>query len=123
MSEIEKGNASLDDFISNVADMVKEMISSNLNIPGDIHGMERKKALGGEIVEAPCPLNCGRKARRFSGKYGAFWKCDCSPDVTFDDVCGAPVIREARIKADCAINGCGGVALRFVSKKDGRPFW
>jgi DNA topoisomerase-3 len=28
-------------------------------------------------------MSCGRNARRFEGIYGYFWKCACSPDITF----------------------------------------
>jgi DNA topoisomerase-3 len=45
----------------------------------------------GEVTETDCPLSCGKKARRFEGKYGPFWKCGCSPGVFFRDVNGKPV--------------------------------
>lgn len=123
MSEIEEGSASLDDFVSEVVDMVKEITSGKLNIPDDIPGMERKKVLPGEVTEAPCPLECGKKARCFVGKYGPFWKCICSPDVTFRDIGGVPAVREERIEENCPTKGCKGVTVRLVSKKDNRLFW
>ena len=123
MSEIEGENASLGDFVSEVAGMVREMITGRLNISTGIPGMERKKKLEEEVVEAPCPLNCGRKARRFIGKYGPFWKCDCSPEATFKDVDGVPTIRETRTEENCPVKGCKGFAMRLLSKKDNRPFW
>ena len=123
MSEIEGNSASLDDFVSEVAGMVREVISGKLNVPADIPYMERKKESSGEVIEALCPLNCDGKARRFTGKYGFFWKCYCSPDVTFKDVGGVPIVSEARIEVSCPMKGCKGVAVRLVSKKDNRPFW
>ena len=103
--------------------MVKDMISGSLNIPASIPGMERKNIPDEEIAEAPCPLNCGSNARRLAGKYGPFWKCGCSPDVTFRDVGGVPAVREAKTESACPMKGCKGVAVRLVSKKDNRPFW
>jgi hypothetical protein len=82
-----------------------------------------KKDHTGKVMEAPCPLGCGKNARRFEGKFGAFWKCECSPDVTFRDVAGAPAVKAARIEAPCPANGCRGKAVRFVSGRDGLPFW
>jgi DNA topoisomerase-3 len=52
-----------------------------------------------EIVEADCPLNCGKKARRFEGKYGPFWKCGCSPDVFFKEIDGKPGVPEKHKRA------------------------
>jgi transposase-like protein len=175
MSDIEAGKESLESFVSEVADMVRGIISDRLNIPEDvpiISGMERlhrcltqecegflrriaklgktgknaffscpvchstfndangapipKKERSdspGEVIEAPCPMNCGRNARRYKGRYGSFWKCACSPDVTFKDIDGAPAIREARTEAPCPAKGCKGKAVRLAGKKDGRPFW
>jgi hypothetical protein len=77
----------------------------------------------GEIIEAPCPLNCGGNARRFSGKYGFYWKCFCSPDVVFKDEGGVPAVKESRVEAACPVKGCSGKAVRLASKKDGRLFW
>jgi hypothetical protein len=85
--------------------------------------MERKKAASGEIVEAPCPLGCGKNARIYEGKYGPFWKCACSPDVIFKDAGGTPALKEQRAEADCPAKGCKGKAIRLVSKKDSHPFW
>ena len=123
MSEIEKENASLDDFVSEVAAMVRDIVSDKLNVPADIPGMERRKMPAGEIIEALCPLNCGKKARRFNGKYGPFWKCGCSPNVAFKDVGGTPAVRETRTESNCPVKACKGVAVRLVSKKNGLPFW
>ncbi|MDR1648898.1 MAG: hypothetical protein LBR71_01440 [Synergistaceae bacterium] len=129
MDNIEGGDVSLESFVAEVTGMVREILEGNLNIPSDIPGLERRKEPDGEIVETPCPLNCGANARRFAGKYGFFWKCRCSPDVVFKDVDGVPVIKEARIEAQCPVKadktgkGCSGKAVRFVSKKDGRLFW
>jgi DNA topoisomerase-3 len=123
MSDIEGGGVSLESFVAEVADMVREILEGNLNIPSDIPGLERKKEPDGEIIEAPCPPGCGAKARRFSGKYGFYWKCLCSPDVFFKDSDGVPVIKEARVETPCPARGCSGKAVRLLSKKDGRPFW
>jgi transposase-like protein len=82
-----------------------------------------RKEWAGEIIEAPCPLNCGKNARRFEGKYGFYWKCLCSPDVTFKDIDGAPVVKEARTEAKCPVSGCKGKAVRLESKKGGGAFW
>jgi DNA topoisomerase-3 len=90
----------------------------------DVDGVPAPKKEGtGEVVEAPCPMGCGRNARCFSGKYGFFWNCACSPDVTFKDADGVPAVREARTEAPCPAKGCKGKAARLVSKKDGRLFW
>jgi DNA topoisomerase-3 len=123
MSEIEGGGVSLESFIAEVVDMTREILSGNLNVPSDIPGLERRKEFDGEIVESPCPLDCGANARRFSGKYGFYWKCICSPDVVFKDVDGVPVVKESRVEAPCPAKGCSGKAVRLVSKKDGRAFW
>jgi hypothetical protein len=103
--------------------MVREILEGNLNIPSGIPGLERRKEPDGEVVEAPCPMGCGANARRFSGKYGFYWKCNCSPDVVFKDVDGVPVIKEARVEAPCPVKDCSGKAVRLANKKDGRLFW
>ena len=72
-----------------------------------------KKEPSGEVVEADCPLGCGRKARQFTGPYGKFWKCFCSPNTTFKDVDGQPVAREERPKAPCPVRGCKGKAMKL----------
>jgi transposase-like protein len=82
-----------------------------------------KKERAGETIETPCPMGCGKNARRYEGKYGFFWKCVCSPAVTFKDVDSVPAIRETRAEAPCPAKGCKGKVIRLVSKKDGRPFW
>ena len=123
MSDIEAGRVSLESFVAEVANMVREILEGNLNIPADIFGLERKKEPDGEIIEAPCPLGCGANARRFSGKYGFYWKCLCSPDVFFKDADGVPAIKEARVETPCPAGGCSGKTVRLLSKKDGRPFW
>jgi transposase-like protein len=168
MTDIEDGSVSLESFIAEVADMVRDIISERLDVPADISvpGMTRrhrcptegcegflrhiekpgkspffscfvchatfndvdgapapKKEWTGEIVEAPCPFGCGRNARRFSGRYGNYWKCLCSPDATFKDVEGKPEIKEQRTEASCPVKGCKGKAVRFTGKKGGRLFW
>jgi DNA topoisomerase-3 len=122
MSDIE-GGAPLEPFISEVVGMVKDITSRDLNIPHDIQGMERKREPGEGIAEAPCPLGCGSNARRFDGKYGLFWKCRCSPNSTFRDENGAPVLKEKRTESKCPLPGCKGTAKRLAGKKDGRLFW
>jgi hypothetical protein len=122
MSDIEAGNSSLESFVADVAGMAREITSEILNVP-DVPGLERRKAGSVEIIESPCPLGCGKQARRHEGKFGFFWKCGCSPGVTFGDVDGIPVVREKPVDADCPVKGCKGRAVRFVSKRDGRPFW
>ena len=84
---------------------------------------EKKEA--GEVIEADCPLNCGKKARRFSGKFGFFWKCSCQSEGTFKDVDGKPVVREKREieKTKCIMPRCKGEAVRLFKKSDGTPFW
>jgi transposase-like protein len=168
MTDIEKGGASLESFVSEVADMMRGILSEKLDVPADIAvpGMTRqrrclaenckgflrhieksgkspffscpvchatfndvdgspapKKEWTGEIVEAPCPLDCGRNARRFSGRYGNYWKCLCSPDATFKDVDGKPEVKEQQTEANCPVKGCKGKAVCFTSKKDSRLFW
>jgi DNA topoisomerase-3 len=167
MTDIEKGNAALESFIGEVADMVRDMISDELVIPSDIaevHGINRQprcltdgcggflrwiekpgkvsffscplchatfndengvpipKKKPGKILESPCPNSCGRNARRYEGRYGYFWKCDCSPDITFKDVDGVPVPKEERAEAKCPVAGCKGRARRFT-RKEGGYFW
>jgi DNA topoisomerase-3 len=169
VGEIEAGSETLEAFVSDVADTVKDMLSERLEIPSDINGMPGvtrkhkcltdgcdgylrhiappkkspffscpvcrktfndiggapvpRKEWTGEIVDAPCPLNCGKNARRFEGKYGYYWKCLCSPDVTFKDSGGVPAVREERTETKCPVSGCKGKAIRLTSKKDGRAFW
>ena len=81
-----------------------------------------QKAADGEIVEADCPLNCGKKARQFDGQYGKYWRCFCSPGTTFKDAGGKPVVREERPKSKCPVRGCKGQAEQ-IPKKDGGKFW
>jgi DNA topoisomerase-3 len=79
-----------------------------------------------EVIEADCPLGCGKKARRFDGKYGPFWKCFCSPNVKFKDVGGKPIVPEDHIPpvtAACPVKKCKGTAVRYNAKADGRTFW
>jgi DNA topoisomerase-3 len=169
MADLENGRMTLESFVSEVADMTRDILAEKLDIPADISnipGMARqhkcltencegflrhiqkpektpffscpvchatfndvggiptpKKEWTGEVVEATCPLGCGRNARRFSGRYGPYWKCLCSPDVTFKDVDGQPAVKEQRAEAHCPVKGCKGKAIRLTSKKDGRPFW
>ena len=77
----------------------------------------------GEIIEADCPLGCGRKARQFSGQYGKFWRCFCSETI-FKDVDGHPVVnvKIERPKAKCPFKGCKGKAEQ-IPRKDGGKFW
>jgi hypothetical protein len=123
MDGMETGGVSLESFVAEVVGMVREILEDDLNVPSDIPGLERRKEPDGEIVEAPCPLGCGANARRFSGKYGFYWKCHCSPDVIFKDVDGVPTVKESRVETPCPVKGCSGKAVRLLSKKDGRPFW
>jgi hypothetical protein len=79
-----------------------------------------------EVVESDCPLGCGKKARRFEGKYGPFWKCFCSPNVKFKDVDGKPAVPEERapsVSAKCPVKKCKGTAVQYKAKSDGRLFW
>ncbi|MDR2179833.1 MAG: DNA topoisomerase 3 [Synergistaceae bacterium] len=81
---------------------------------------------GSEVIEADCPLGCGKKARRFDGKYGHFWKCFCSPNVKFKDVDGKPAVPEERapsVSAKCPVKRCKGTAVQYRAKADGRLFW
>jgi DNA topoisomerase-3 len=123
MGDIEGGGVSLDSFVEEVADMVRDIMADDLRVPLDIPGLERRNEPDGETVEAQCPLNCGANARRFSGKYGFYWKCACSPDVIFKDIDGTPAVKESRVEAPCPAKGCSGKAVRLQSKKDGRAFW
>lgn len=83
----------------------------------------QKKESGGEAISAPCPLGCGNEARQFSGKYGLFWKCICSPDSTFKDVSGKPALKTPQTKVDCPVAGCKGQAVQLRAKQDHRLFW
>jgi DNA topoisomerase-3 len=122
MGGIESGGVSLESFVAEVAGMVREILADDLNVPPDIPGLERRKEPDGEVIEAPCPTGCGGNARRFSGKYGFYWKCRCSPDVFFKDSDGRPVVPERKQEAKCPIQGCKGKAIRFT-RKDGGHFW
>jgi DNA topoisomerase-3 len=168
MSDIERGGAALDGFLSEVGEMVRGIISGPLviptgisNLPGvsrqpkcltdgcagflrriekqggspffscpichttfnDVDGSPTpKKKSSGEIVEAPCPLGCGRQARRFEGRYGRYWRCSCSPNETLRDIDGAPAPPVQRVKAPCPVAGCKGSATRFT-RKDGGYLW
>jgi uncharacterized C2H2 Zn-finger protein len=168
MTDIESGEVSLESYLSEVADMVRGILSDKLAIPANISGVQGltrqarcltedcdgflrhikkpgktpffscplchatfndidgapvpKKKFTGEIVEAPCPLGCGRNARRFSGRYGHFWKCLCSPDAIFKDSNGVPAVNEKRPVSNCPVAGCKGNAARFT-RKDGGHFW
>jgi DNA topoisomerase-3 len=168
MTRIEKGELKLDAFVSEVAEMVREIVKAPLVIP-EISGLtrrNRKKCLtegcdgylvkktgaygpfffcsickhifrerDGEpapistntgVIEADCPLGCGKKARRFEGKYGPFWKCFCSPNVKFKDVEGKPAAPEERapvVSAQCPVKKCKGTAVQYRAKSDGRAFW
>jgi DNA topoisomerase-3 len=148
MTEIEAGNGRLDDFVSDVAGMTREIISDPLRLPPDITGLPRKKrcltdACGGylnhvqregkrpffscplcrktfndvsgepvprkeyaePVIEAPCPLRCGRDARRYKSEYGYYWRCSCSPDETFRDSDGKPAAPVERARASCPVRG------------------
>jgi len=76
-----------------------------------------------ERVEADCPRGCGRKARRLEGPYGFFWKCACSPELTFKDVEGGPVMKEERPKVKCPVKECGGMAEQYRTRDGERLFW
>ncbi|GHS90710.1 hypothetical protein AGMMS49957_17280 [Synergistales bacterium] len=126
MTSIEQGSASLEPFVSEVADMVRVIISDRLDVPSDlpeIPGMTKHKARAENVIETPCPLHCGNNARRYEGKYGHYWRCVCSPNITFKDIDGKPVVKEQRVEAKCPTKGCKGKTTRFASKKDGRLFW
>jgi DNA topoisomerase-3 len=78
-----------------------------------------------EVIEEDCPLGCGKRARRFDGKYGPFWKCFCSPNVKFKDVDGKPALPEERVpsvSAKCPVKKCKGTAVQYRAKADGRLF-
>jgi DNA topoisomerase-3 len=122
MNDIKDG-APLETFVAEVAGMVKEIISGELNIPADIPGIERRKEPVEEVMEAPCPLDCGRQARRYKGQYGYYWRCLCTPDKTFKDADGRPEAPQEREEAKCPVEKCKGTAVRFVRRSDGRPFW
>jgi DNA topoisomerase-3 len=83
----------------------------------------KRQAEGGKMLRADCPLGCGRQARRLSGPYGFFWKCDCEPDKTFNDVDGKPAVKEERPKAKCPVKECRGTVERYRSKNSKRLFW
>ena len=122
MTRIEKGELSLESFVGEVAKMVSEIVREPLSVP-EISELPRKKKRQSEsLIEADCPLECGKKARQYEGKYGVFWKCTCSPDVIFKDVDGVPALKEERPKAPCPVKACKGMAER-MQKKDGSFFW
>ena len=75
-----------------------------------------------EVIEADCPLGCGKSARQFTGQYGKYWRCFCSPDKTFKDDDGKPTVRQERKHAKCPVKGCKGKAEQ-IPKKDGGRFW
>ena len=87
--------------------------------------IERRQRNGETVekIEADCPLGCGKKARRWEGPYGFFWKCNCSPSLFFKDLDGKPVVREERPKDKCPVKGCKGTAEQFKTKDGARLFW
>ncbi|MCL2009678.1 MAG: DNA topoisomerase 3 [Synergistaceae bacterium] len=122
MTRIEKGELSLESFVGEAAKMVEEIVKEPLPVPEISELPRKKKRLAESAIEADCPLKCGKKARRYEGKYGPFWKCPCSPEVTFKDVEGVPALKEERLKAPCPVKACKGTAER-IRKKDGSFFW
>jgi len=85
--------------------------------------IKRKQSQSGEKVEADCPMDCGRKARRLEGKFGYFWKCECSPDVILKDNGGRPTVPETRLTEKCPVNDCKGIAQQLKTKDGSRMFW
>jgi transposase-like protein len=75
------------------------------------------------VIEAACPMRCGRQARRYKSEYGYYWRCDCSPDETFRDVDGQPASPVERARASCPVMGCKGTAVRFQARVGDRLFW
>ena len=88
---------------------------------GESKGEPVEKKDSSEVIEADFPLGCGKKARQFTGTYGKFWKCFCSPDTTFKDVDGKPAARKDRLKAPCPVRGCKGQAEKLEGKNG--TFW
>jgi DNA topoisomerase-3 len=96
---------------------------NTFNVSPDGEPIAKKTAPDGEAVEADCPLGCGKKARRFKGMYGYFWKCRCSPNEIFADRDGKPAVKEKRPQFPCPVKGCKGTAVQLAAKTGGRLFW
>jgi DNA topoisomerase-3 len=110
MDEIQSGSASLDDFVAEVADMVREIVSGSLDVPGDIPGMERLKK---------CPADgCNGYLRHIKDAKTPFFACPVC-HATFGDADGEPVPRKEKLpalaEAPCPLN-CGGKAQKYEGK-------
>jgi DNA topoisomerase-3 len=111
MTAIESGSLSLDSFLGDVADMVRGIISSPLNIPPKILGFKRLQKCLTEGCEGYL-RHIGLKGK------SPFFSCPLC-HKTFNDVGGSPVPKSEKtgeiITAPCPL-GCGGSARRFEGK-------
>jgi DNA topoisomerase-3 len=112
ITQIEKGELSLETFVSEVAGMVEEIVREPLRVP-EITGFPRKKKC---LME-----DCGGYLNRKTGTYGPFYACPICKHV-FRERDGEPVAAGSVeiVQADCPMN-CGRKARRFEGKYG--PFW
>jgi DNA topoisomerase-3 len=110
MDEIQGGSASLDDFVAEVAGMVRNIVSGSLDVPGDIPGMARRKKC---LVDG-----CGGYLRHIKNAKTPFFACPVC-HATFGDAYGEPALRKEKLpalaEAPCPMN-CGGKAQRYEGK-------
>jgi DNA topoisomerase-3 len=118
MGEIEGGALALDSFVSEVADMVRGIISNRLAVPADV-------SIPGIVKQPKCLTNGCEGFLRHISKPGksAFFSCPVC-HTTFNDVDGSPVQKKKTsgeiAEAPCPL-GCGGSARRFEGRYG--PFW
>jgi DNA topoisomerase-3 len=110
MDEIQGGSASLDDFVEEVAGMVRNIVSGNLDVPASIPGMTRRKK---------CPVDgCSGYLRYIKDAKTPFFACPVC-HATFSDVGGEPVPKKEKLpalaEAPCPMN-CGGKAQKYEGK-------
>jgi DNA topoisomerase-3 len=110
MDEIQGGSASLDNFVAEVAGMVGEIVSGNLEVPSVIPGMERLKK---------CPeVSCNGYLRHIKDVKTPFFACPVC-HATFSDSGGEPVPKKEKLpelaEHPCPMN-CGGMAKKYQGK-------
>jgi uncharacterized protein YbaR (Trm112 family) len=110
MDEIQGGSASLDDFVAEVAGMVREIVSGSLNVPVAIPGMERRKKCLNDC--------CNGYLRHIKDAKTSFFACPVCHG-TFSDTSGEPMPKKEKLpvlaEAPCPMN-CGGKAQKYEGK-------
>jgi DNA topoisomerase-3 len=110
MDEIQHGSALLDEFVAEVAGMVSEIVSGNMEIPGVIPGMARLKK---------CLMDgCSGYLRHIQDAKTPFFACPVC-HATFSDSGGEPAPGKEKLtalaEAPCPMN-CGGKAQKYEGK-------